>query len=326
MKALSISCNDEVLVTPRSYISSASSVLNIGAKPVFVDVEENSGNICPNDILKKITTKTKAIIVVHLAGWPCKMKEIMDISKKNNIYVIEDCAQAHGAMIDNKYVGSFGDIATWSFCQDKIISTIGEGGMISTNSSDLWKKIWSLKDIGRDYDAVYNKKHSIGFKWIHEHIGSNARMTESQSAVGRYQLKKLEKWIKQRNSNANFIINSFKNFEEYVFIPQPENNITHAYYKLYVYLHISKLKGAWSRDKILSEFNKLNIPVTSGSCSEIYLEKSFRDKGYGKKRLKNAKYLGECSLMFQVHPSLTKEDLRIIKNSIIKVFKKIKND
>ena len=194
LKVLDISKGDEVIVTPRSYIASVSSVFNCGAKPIFADVDINSGNITSGTILKKITKKTKAIICVHLGGWPCEMDSIMKLAKKHNLFVIEDCAQAHGAIYKNKSVGSIGDIGTWSFCQDKIMTTGGEGGMISTNNYNLWNKMWSYKDHGKSFYSMYKKKHPPGYRWHHESFGTNWRMTEIQAAIGREQLKKMKRW------------------------------------------------------------------------------------------------------------------------------------
>ena len=131
--------DDEVLVTPRSYYSSASCIIRNNLKPIFVDIDPSTQNICIKDIKRKFTRRTKCIICVHLGGLPCDMNNIIHFAKKNNIKVIEDCSQAHGASI-KKYVGTFGDIGVWSFCNDKIISTLGEGGMVSTNNKKLLKK------------------------------------------------------------------------------------------------------------------------------------------------------------------------------------------
>ena len=147
LMALGIEKGDEVLVTSRSFVASASCIVSVGAKPIFVDVDINSQNISTEYIEKAITKKTKAVICVHLAGWPCSMDVIMKIAKKNNLCVIEDCAQAHGAVFKGKHVGTFGDVACWSFCQDKIISTAGEGGMLCTNNKKIWNKVWSMKDL-----------------------------------------------------------------------------------------------------------------------------------------------------------------------------------
>ena len=219
LKALKLNLKDEVIVTPRSYIASAICVHNIGSKPVFADINTNSQNITLDTIKEKVTKNTKAIICVHLAGFPCDMVEIVKFAKRHKIKIIEDCSQAHGSKINNSYVGSFGDISIWSFCNDKIISTLGEGGMICTNNEIYWKKIWSLKDCGKNYDSVFNKKHPEGFRWIHDFSGTNARLTEVQSAVGRYQLTQLDKWSKKRFKYSQIIWN-YLNEIKAVQIPQ----------------------------------------------------------------------------------------------------------
>tara|TARA_B100000963_G_scaffold361835_1_gene400145 strand:+ start:12494 stop:13672 length:1179 start_codon:yes stop_codon:yes gene_type:complete len=310
LKALSIEKGDEVLVTPRSYIASASSIVNCGAKPVFIDVCRDSQNINLENIEKFINKKTKAIICVHLAGWPCDMKKIKKIAKKFNLFVIEDCAQAHGAKWHGKSVGSYGDIGCWSFCQDKIITTGGEGGMITTNSQKLWKKMWEFKDHGKSYDAIYKKKHPTGFRWLHNSFGTNWRMNEIQAGIGRIQLKKMKRWTNLRNKNANLILRSCKKFKLFRVPEFPDKNHTHAYYKCYVFVNTELLRKDWNRDKIMDKINSLGIPCTVGSCPEIYLEKAFIDKKLmPKKRLSVAKELGETSLCFLVHPTLSSKNL-----------------
>ena len=190
LMALNLQKGDEVIVTSRTYIASVSSIINAGGIPIFADICENSQNFKSSNISKLITPKTKGILCVHLAGWPCEMDRIMEIAKKNNLFVVEDCAQAHGAKYKGTSVGSIGDIGCWSFCQDKIMTTGGEGGMVTTNNKKLWRKIWEYKDHGKSYDAVFNNVHPDGFRWLHETFGTNWRMTEMQAAIGRIQLKK----------------------------------------------------------------------------------------------------------------------------------------
>ena len=211
MRALGICQGDEVIVTSRTFIASASSIVNVGAVPVFVDVRKETQNIDPNHIRSAVSNKTKAIICVHLAGWPCDMDEIKEISEENNLFIIEDCAQAHGAYYKGNPVGSIGDVGCWSFCQDKIMTTGGEGGMVSTNHPNLFKKMWSLKDHGKSYDLVHKKDYKEGFRWLHDSIGSNYRMTEMQAAIGRIQILKLKEWTKKRNLNKNKIYEKRKN-------------------------------------------------------------------------------------------------------------------
>ena len=321
LKALDIGPSHEVIVTPRSFIASVSCVVNTGAKPIFADVDFNSGNITAETIAKVITPQTKAIICVHLAGWPCDMDSIMQLAELHNLKVIEDCAQAHGAMFKGRSVGSIGHIGAWSFCQDKIITTGGEGGMVTTNDEILWRKMWAHKDHGKSYEAVFEREHPDGFRWLHDSFGTNWRMLELQAALGRYQLKKIIYWTEQRNKNAAALIEVLKSFKS-IRVPefkcnqscvtecQKLNRCQHAFYKCYVYVNPENLKAHWSRDRIINELNLAGVPCFHGSCSEIYLEKAFDKTNFRPKgRLKFAKELGETSLMFLVHPSLTQENI-----------------
>ncbi|MFA0697837.1 DegT/DnrJ/EryC1/StrS family aminotransferase, partial [Vibrio sp. 10N.222.49.C9] len=182
-----VGSGDEVITTPRTFLASASSIVTSGASPVFADEDLNSQNITAQSIEAVLTPNTKAVIVVHLAGMPAEMDDIMALSKKHGFYVIEDCAQAHGAKYKGKSVGTIGHIGAWSFCQDKIMTTGGEGGMVTTNDKALWSKMWSYKDHGKSFDAIYNREHPPGFRWLHESFGTNWRMTEMQAVIGRIQ-------------------------------------------------------------------------------------------------------------------------------------------
>ena len=320
-KALKIGDGDEVIVTARTYIASVTSIVNAGATPIFADIDLNSQNIKFQSIRSKITKKTKAIVCVHLAGWPCEMDEIMNLAKKFNLYVVEDCSQAHGAKYKGKPVGSIGDIGCWSFCQDKIITTGGEGGMITTNNKSLWSLMWSYKDHGKSYEAVYEKKHPAGFRWVNESFGTNWRMTEIQGAIGRIQLKRISNWRFNRITNANKIWSAAKKCKG-LRVPNIPDHIEHAAYKCYVFIRSKRLKNLFNRDKIIKEINKLGIPCNTGACSEVYLEKAFENTKFRpKERLINAKELGETSLMFLVHPTLTKNEINQTCDAIISVMK-----
>ena len=122
----------------------------------------------------------------------------MELAEKHNLYVIEDCAQAHAAHYKGNPVGSIGHVGCWSFCQDKIMTTGGEGGMVTTNYKDLWSKMWSFKDHCKNWEAVYEREHPPGFRWLHNSFGTNWRMTEMQAAIGRVQLKRMPEWNKAR--------------------------------------------------------------------------------------------------------------------------------
>ena len=309
LKALGISQGDEVIVTPRTFLASVSSVVTAGAAPVFADVDLNSQNIEATGIEKVLTSKTKAVIVVHLSGMPADMNSIMALSKKHGFFVIEDCAQAHGAKYKGQPVGSIGHVGAWSFCQDKIMTTGGEGGMVTTNDENLWKKMWSYKDHGKSWDAIYNKNHPPGFRWLHESFGTNWRMTEMQAAIGRIQLRAMHEWTSKRQANAKAIdqVAKLSPIVRTVIVP---DDIEHAEYKHYIFIRPEYLKDGWSRDRIVDEINANGVPCFQGSCSEVYLEKAFDNTGWKPEvRLPNAVELGETSLMFLVHPTLTQQEI-----------------
>lgn len=304
LKALDIGPGDEVVVTPRTFIASISCVVNAGAVPVFADVELDSGNISANTIARVLSPRTRAVICVHLAGWPCDMEPIMALAAKHGFAVIEDCAQAHGALYKGKSVGSIGHIVAWSFCQDKIMTTGGEGGMVTTNDERLWRTMWSYKDHGKSYEAVYERQHPPGFRWLHESFGTNWRMMEMQAAIGRIQLRRMKEWHTARLKNVHRIWEYARRLPA-LRVPVLPADIEHAAYKCYVYVQPDKLSSGWSRDLIIQEINKRGVPCYSGSCSEVYLEKAFEGTGWRPaERLSVARELGETSLMFLVHPTL----------------------
>ena len=329
LQAMGIGEGDEVIVTPRSFIASVSTVVNAGAIPVFADVDNNTGNISATTIAPKITDKTKAIICVHLAGWPCDMDEIMALAKQHNLWVIEDCAQAHGAKYKGKPVGSIGHVGAWSFCQDKIMTTGGEGGMVTTNDKALWQKMWEYKDHGKNYDSIYHKQHPPGFRWLHDSFGTNWRMMEMQAVIGRIQLKKMAEWTKIRTQNAKILRDALTEFageRQFLRLPDIEfhqvmgGDSVHAYYKYYVYVRPENLSENINRDSILNALNEKKIPCFSGSCSEIYLEKAFDNHpSRPNARLTVAKELGETSLMFLIHPTLTTNEMQTIATTTVDV-------
>ncbi len=318
--ALGIGAGDEVVITPRTFIASSSCCVMRGAIPVLADVDPVSQNITAETIRPHISPRTKAIICVHLAGWPCDMDPIIELAREHGLKVIEDCAQAHGATYKGRPVGSLGDVAAFSFCQDKIMTTGGEGGMLTTNDEALWRKAWEFKDHGKSFDAVYNRQHAPGFRWLHESFGTNWRLTEMQSAIGRVQLSKLPDSTAVRQRHAAILTESFSHIPALRVTPVP-SDIGHAMYKYYVFVRPEKLVSGWDRDRIMNAINAEGIPCFSGSCSEIYLEKAFIDAGYGPvERLPVAKELGETSLMFLVHPTLTDEDMLDTCKAVEKVF------
>jgi dTDP-4-amino-4,6-dideoxygalactose transaminase len=309
LKALNIGAGDDVIVTSRTFLASASSIVTAGANPIFADVELDSQNISARTIEAVLTPNTKAIICVHLAGWMCDMDPIMQLAAERGLYVIEDCAQAHGAEYKGKPAGSIGHISAWSFCQDKIMTTGGEGGMVTTNDEALWKKMWSYKDHGKNFDSIYNKQHPPGFRWLHDSFGTNWRMMEMQAVIGRIQLKKMTEWTEIRNQNMQRIYSTFEK-APYITVFQPSNDYVHAAYKCYVQVNVDQLPEGWSRDRIMNEIAELGVPCFSGSCSEVYLEHAFDNTPWRPaQRLQNAQKLGESSLMFLVHPTLSEDSI-----------------
>jgi dTDP-4-amino-4,6-dideoxygalactose transaminase len=323
LKALDIGPDDEVVVTPRTFIASISCVVNAGATPVFADVEVDSGNISASTIEAVLTTRTKAVVCVHLAGWPCDMDPIMALAERHGLKVVEDCAQANGARYKGRPVGSIGHVGAWSFCQDKIITTGGEGGMVTTNDENLWRAMWSFKDHGKSYEAVYERQHPPGFRWLHESFGTNWRMLEMQAVIGRIQLKRLSEWTAKRQHNASRLFHSLSTFagtKGLVRLPKfgcascpgqcDAAGCVHAQYKFYAYIRPENLAQGWSRDRIVEAINAEGVPCYQGSCSEVYLEKAFDGTGWRPtERLPVARELGETSIMFLVHPTLTSAEM-----------------
>lgn len=323
LKALGIGAGDDVIVTSRTFLASASSIVTAGANPIFADVELDSQNISVRTIEAVLTPNTKAIICVHLAGWMCDMDPIMQLAAERGLYVIEDCAQAHGAQYKGKPAGSIGHIAAWSFCQDKIMTTGGEGGMVTTNDEVLWKKMWSYKDHGKNFDSIYNKQHPPGFRWLHDSFGTNWRMMEMQAVIGRIQLKKMTDWTEIRNQNMQRIYSAFEK-APYITVFQPSNDYIHAAYKCYVQVNVDQLPKGWSRDRIMNEIAELGVPCFSGSCSEVYLEHAFDNTPWRPtQRLQNAQKLGENSLMFLVHPTLSEDSINQTISAIEQVLTRI---
>ena len=306
---LGIGPGDEVVVTPRTFLASVSCVVNAGARPVFADVDPDSQNITAETIRAVLTPRTRAVICVHLAGWPCDMDPIMALAREHGLFVIEDCAQAHGARYKGRPVGSIGHVGAWSFCQDKIMTTGGEGGMVTTGDTDLWKRMWAYKDHGKSWDAVYERDHPPGYRWLHESFGTNWRMIEVQAAIGRIQLRRMDGWHAARLRHARRIWDAARALPA-LRVPEVPDDADHAAYKCYVFLRPEALAPDWSRERILREMSDQGVPVYSGSCSEVYLEKAFDGTDFRPaQRLPVARELGDTSLMFLVHPTLGDEHI-----------------
>ena len=321
LAALGIGPGDDVIVTCRSFVASASCCAMRGARPVFADVDPESQNVTAETIRQALTSKTKAILAVHLAGWPCEMDPIMELAWERRLAVIEDCAQAHGATYRGRPVGALGHVAAFSFCQDKILTTGGEGGMLTTNDEAVWERAWSFKDHGKSWHAVNRPNHATVFKWLHDAIGTNWRMTEMQAAVGRVLLGKLPGWVQRRRRHAATLTEHLCRLPA-LRLTVPPTHLKHSYYKYYAFLRPELLRPGWSRDRIVRAIQAEGIPCGSGICPEIYLEGAFEaSPSRPAERLPTAKRLGETSLMFLVHPTLAEDEILDTCRAVEKVLK-----
>lgn len=319
LQGAGIGDGDHVIVTPRTFMASASCAVTVGARPIFADVDPDWGNLTAESIEAALTPESRAIVLVHLAGMPAELNDIIALAEERDLLLIEDCAQAHGAYYQDVAVGSLGDVGSFSFCQDKIMSTGGEGGMLVVDDEDYFRRLWEMKDHGKSYEAVFEREHAPGFRWLHEGFGTNLRLTGMQAAIGRRQLTKLDDWVQRRNENARLLTERLGE-EPALRIPQIPQHVRHACYKFYAYVHPEALKASWSRDRILEALQAEGVPGLSGSCSEVYLEEAFKHEGLTpEQRLPVARELGETSLMFPVHPTLREEEIHAMADALRKV-------
>jgi dTDP-4-amino-4,6-dideoxygalactose transaminase len=308
--AFDVGVGDEVIVPSRTFIASASCVALRGGIPVVADIDPDSQNLTAETIRVVLTPRTKAIVAVHLGGWPCDMDAIMALAGQHNLCVVEDCAQAHGARLNGRPIGSFGHAAAFSFCQDKIMTTGGEGGMLLLDDDRAWKRAWSFKDHGKSYEKTILRNGGGAFQLLHDTFGTNMRMTEMQAAIGRRQLRKLSAWLAARRRNAESLGRALQTIHG-LRVPFPPSNVDHAYYRLYAFVDLTCLAVGWNRDRLMQAINADGVPCFVGSYSEIYREKAFVDAGFGPHLpLPVAAELGETSLAFLVHPTIGEADIR----------------
>ena len=320
--AAGVQPGDDVVVSPRTFVATGSAVAMLKATPVFADIDPDSGNVTAETLAEALTPKTTAIVVVHAFGWPADMRAIMPLAEKHNLKVIEDCAQAHGATIDGQRVGSFGHLGAFSFCQDKIMTTGGEGGAVTTDCPQLWERAWSFKDHGKSWDACYNDRHETVFKWLHESVGTNWRMTEMQGALGRVAVRRLPEWIAGRRANSERLCDLLDEIEGFQ-VTRPGSRFQNACYKFNVNLSPDILCGAWSRDDIVRAIQAEGIPCGSGLCTEIYRERALLPFA-PERPLPVAKDFGERSVMFLIHPTLGEREMDDIAAASKKVLRHVR--
>lgn len=320
LRAIGVGVGDEVIVTARSFVASAGCIRNVGAHPVFADVDRDSQNVTPESLAPHVGPRTRAILVVHLAGWPAPMDGILELAGAHHLQVVEDCAQAHGARLRGIPVGSMGDIGVFSFCRDKIVSTAGEGGMCTTSNPAYFESLWSYKDHGKSRALATAPHAGSQFRWLHAAEGTNGRMTEVQAAVGLRQLEKVDGWLVERRRNADALREHLRQVSA-LRIPSPSVEETHAFYGFYVFVEPDRLRSGWTRDRVLASIVAEGVPCFTGSCPEIYRESVFADHPQASVRLPVARELGETSLVLLVHPGITLEDVDAMAQAVIKVMR-----
>ena len=316
LRGLGIGPGDEVVVPSCTFVATGSAVLSVGATPVFADLCERSGNLTPESVVAASSPRTRAVIAVHVGGWPARVRELAELCETRGYAFIEDCAQAHGARVEGQSVGSFGDVAAFSFCQDKIMTTAGEGGMIVVKDTALARRIWSGKDHGKSWEAVYEREHPPGFRWLHESLGTNARMTEVQAAIGLRQLRKLEGWVGRRREHADILRGALERYPA-IWVPKPPSGVRGAFYRLYARVRPEALADGWTRDRVMVALEAEGLPCRVGSCAEVYRERVFEH--LAPPRLRVAQRLAETALAFTTHPTITPEALDDAVRAIDKV-------
>ena len=318
--SLGIGAGDEVIVPAATFIATASAVVRCGARPVIADVDIHSQCLTKETVQPALSRRTRAIIVVHLAGHPAELAPLKQLAQDRGVAIIEDCAQAHGARYFGQPVGSFGDIAAWSFCQDKIITSAGEGGAVTTSDLARWRFCWEFKDHGKNVAAVQQSPRQPGFRWLHDRFGTNGRMSEIQAAVGRHQLGKLDEWVKRRQMNAGILLDALRGARG-VRAEDPPAHVEHAYYRFYAHVRPEHLRTGWDRDRVVAAINAEGVPCGFGGCAEIYRERAFTEMKGVPERLPIASQLGATSLTLPVHPNLTAEDMADLAESVRKVLR-----
>ena len=274
LHALGIGPGDEVIVPATSFFATTSCVVAVGATPVFADILPYALTIDPASVERMVGPKTRAILCVHLGGRPCEMAELERIASAHGLWLVEDCAQAHGARVDGRPVGGFGDAAAFSFCTDKIMSTGGEGGMVMLKSREHWRRAWSCKDHGKDPEKVRTPAVSKGFRYIHDSFGTNARMTEMQAAIGCVQLGKLPDWLERRRRNAA-TLTALLGSDDRIIVPEVPEGVEHACYRFYAVLDASLPERGIANSDVIALLVAQGIPAGSGSCPDMSLESAF---------------------------------------------------
>lgn len=309
--ALGIRPGDEVIVPSFTFIATSNAVLMTGAKPVFTDIEYERYGLDPEDVKRKITSKTKAIIPVHYGGCPARISELKSLADEKGILLIEDAAESFGAKENGKLVGTFGNAAMFSLCQTKVFTT-GEGGFIVTDSHDLFEKLKLLRSHGRAENGDYFK---TGEYMDYVTLGYNFRMSDMTAALGISQLKKVDKLISIRRDNAEYLKKILSDIDD-IIIPDFPENIFHVYQEFYI-----RVKGGKEKRDAFKKYLAEQGIGTRISFPPIHKTNFYKDKlGYSDV-LENTENISACALTLPLYPSLTKTEMDFMADEIKKFFK-----
>lgn len=334
LAALGIGPGDEVIHTSHCFIGTATPSAHAGATPVFADIDPRTYNIDPKSIEEKITPRTKAIVPVHLNGCPADMDAIMDIAKRHNLYVVEDAAQAHGALYKGRKVGTIGDVASFSFWEDKLMTTGGEGGMIITNSDEINRVARMIQNHG---EVAADSSYYVGERlYHHELLGWNYRMSELQAALGREQLKKLDSYIEGRRKNAHRLTELLKDIEG-IITPYEPDDVKHVFYKYIIRLDRNVL-DIDAKD-FVAALQAEGIPCSRRYPTPLHQQPVFVNKsGFGNSHfpftddvnygsgLPNSEKLPHDLVRLLMNPNMTESELQGTAKAVEKVVSAYRNN
>lgn len=299
---------DEIIVPALAFVAVGNSVLASGFKPVFVDIEKGTLNINSEKIEEKITSRTRAIMVVHTMGKPCDMQTIQKIAKKHNLKIIEDCCEAHGARYRNKFVGHFGSVATFSFYVAHVISG-GDGGMCSTNDPKIYEVLLSLKDHGRKPGSLY---------FDHIRHGLNFRMNILPAAIILGEIKNFWKIFNKRKNNLNYLLKKTKKLEKFAFFNTEELYETTSPHAFSITLKNPK----YNYKKLYEFLENKSIECKRNFGSMPTQHKAFKFLGHKTGEFPEAEYVGNNGLHFGVHQHLSEKDLDYVSDILNRYFQK----
>ncbi|WP_255738616.1 DegT/DnrJ/EryC1/StrS aminotransferase family protein [Frankia sp. CiP3] len=343
LRVVGVGPGDEVVVPARSTIAPVNCVAALGARPVFADVDAESQTITVDCVRRVLTARTRAVVAVHLAGWPADMDALRGLARTRGLAVIEDCGQAHGATLRGRSVGTRGDIGVWSFGYDRILSTAGEGGMVTTDDAALYRAAWSYKEQGRRFAVVdagaeprpepdglstddlggdgsddLDWEQGGGSPLAHGGFGTNARMHELAAAVGRAGLPHLPEMVERRRDNALLLALRLRDVAALRLV-SPPSHVGHAYYRWYAFVRTDLLHDGWDRNRVVAAVRAEGVPCFTGCPREVYREAAVPARWRPAASLPVARELGRTAIALLVHPALDLSDISDASDALVKV-------